>query len=85
MTQTNSRPRVKEDGIGADTMKNLYQAYSTATLEEFKTLCLEAIDMSSAKQATKTKFNVFINHCNTKASMLTSVTNFFLAGEGKGV
>lgn len=85
MTQTNSRPRVKTDGIGADTMKMLYEAYPSASTEEFMSLCLEAIAMSTAKPATKTKFNTFINNCSSKASMLTSVTNFFLAGEGKGV
>lgn len=85
MTQTNSRPRVKQDGIGEDTMKNLYAAYSTLDNNDFRVLCLEAIDKSYAKKATKDKFNTLITKCNNKATMLTSVTNFFLAGEGKGV
>lgn len=85
MTQTNSRPRVKQDGIGEDTMKNLYSAYSTLDNNDFRVLCLEAIDKSFAKKATKDKFNALITKCNNKATMLTSVTNFFLAGEGKGV
>ena len=85
MTQTNSRPRVKQDGIGEDTMKNLYAAYSTLDNNDFRILCLEAIEKSYAKKATKEKFNTLITKCNNKATMLTSVTNFFLAGEGKGV
>jgi hypothetical protein len=85
MTQSNSRPRVKQDGIGDDTMKNLYTAYSTFDNNSFRVLCLEAIEKSYAKKATKDKFNDLITKCNNKATMLTSVTNFFLAGEGKGV
>ena len=85
MTQSNSRPRVKQDGIGEDTMTALYAAYSTLDNNSFRVLCLEAIEKSFAKKATKEKFNDLITKCNNKATMLTSVTNFFLAGEGKGV
>lgn len=85
MTQTNSRPRVKQDGIGEDTMKSLYTAYSTLDNNSFRVLCLEAVDKSFAKKSTKEKFNALISKSNNKATMLTFVTNFFLAGEGKGV
>ena len=85
MTQATSKPRVKADGIGEDTMKTLYDAFGTASTEDYKLMCLEVIGCSNAKPATKLKFNDLITQSNSKAAMLTRVTNFFLAGEGKGV
>jgi len=85
MTQATSKPRVKSDGIGEDTMKTLYEVFNTANTDDYKLMCLEVIGCSNAKPATKQRFNDLITQSNSKATMLTRVTNFFLAGEGKGV
>lgn len=85
MTQTNSKPRVKHDAIGSNQMKRLFELFSTASTEDFRKACQEIIVLSSAKSTTKVKFNDILTKAFNKSSMLATVTNFFLAGEGKGV
>ena len=85
MTQTNSKPRVKQDAIGDNQMKKLFELFTTASTEDFRKACQEVIVMSSAKSTTKAKFNEIVTKTSSKSSMLTTVTNFFLAGEGRGV
>lgn len=85
MTQLSSTPRVKKDGIGEDMMRQLYTSFDTSNQDDFKLMCITAIGRSSGKLATKEKFINLINKTNSKRDMLTKVTNYFLAGEGKGV
>lgn len=85
MTQTNSRPRVKEDGIGEERMRTLNEVFVTASVVDFRQMCLEAVEASSAKPSTKLRTSDAINRCGTKAKMMFIITNYFLAGEGKGV
>lgn len=83
--QRSSKARVKEDTMGEQTMMTLYAMFKPASLEDFRTMCLEAIDRSSGKPATKATFMNIISAQTNKTSMLQKVTNYFLAGEGKGV
>jgi hypothetical protein len=85
MTQSSSRARVKQDTIGSEMMMELYNAFSKEDLEVFRDRCFKIIEVSSAKPQTKSKFNVELNKSNSKKHMMVVVTNFFLAGEGKGV
>lgn len=85
MTQTNSRARVKEDTIGEERMKTLNTVFTSASIEDFKSMCLEAVQASSGKSSTKVRTSDAINRCDSKTKMMFIVTNYFLAGEGRGV
>ena len=85
MTQSSSRPRVKKEGIGDEVMKELFESFKTAEPNEFRAQCQAAIEKSSGSISTKQNFTDLLDRCSNKSSMLTKVTNYFLAGEGKGV
>jgi hypothetical protein len=85
MTQVTSRTRVKEDGIGEDRMININKQFMTSSMDEFRKLCVEAIATSSGKPSTKLRFTDEMNRAPSKAKMLFTITNYFLAGEGRGV
>lgn len=85
MTQSSSQARVKVDTVGDDGMKALFAAYSTETLESFRSMCNETIEQSAGKRTTKDKFHVEINRATSKDMMLRKVTNYLLAGQGLGV
>jgi len=85
MTQTNSRTRIKEDKIGEERIRTINQAFVSASIDDFRQMCIEAIEASSGKPATKLKFTDEMRRSTNKSKMLFSVTNYFLAGEGNGV
>jgi len=85
MTQTSSKPRVKEDGIGEDVMRKLYESYEVTGIDDFRVLCKDAINLSNGKPSTKETFYNELDRTTSKKIMLTKITNYFLAGEGKGV
>lgn len=84
-TQTNSRPRVKEDGIGEHSMTQLYALFPIASVEMFREQCVSLIEQSNGKDSTKLRFKDDLSRTESKTVMLQKVTNYFLAGEGKGV
>ena len=84
-TQTNSRNRVKEDGIGSEAMTQLFALFPIASVEMFREQCISIIDKSSGKDATKTRFKDELGRTQSKTIMMQKITNYFLAGEGKGV
>ncbi len=85
MTQSSSKPRVKEDGIGEDVMRKLYESYEVTGIDDYRMLCKDAINLSNGKAATKELFYMELDRTTSKKVMLTKITNYFLAGEGKGV
>lgn len=85
MTQTNSRPRVKEDGIGEQAMSQLFALFPVASIEMFREKCVNLIESSNGKDSTKLRFKDELNRTQSKATMMQKVTNYFLAGEGRGV
>ncbi len=85
MTQSSSKPRVKEDGIGEDVMRKLYESYEITGIDDYRILCKDAINLSNGKAATKEIFYMELDRAKSKSVMLTKITNYFLAGEGKGV
>lgn len=84
-TQSNSRARVKNDTIGDDGMRFLYEQYAVQTLESFRIMCKEAIERSTGKRETKDRFIREIDKATSNTTMLKKVTNYFLAGQGLGV
>jgi len=85
ITQTNSSPRVKKDGIGDDVIKELYAQFESAGVDDFRNMCKEAISNSSGKPETKRKFIGLLDRATNKNDMVMKITNYFLAGEGRGV
>ena len=85
MTQTSSKPRVKNDQLGDDGLKVLFEAFKTHPIEEFRNLCRDMIEASSGKRATKDKFHKLIETSRSKNDMLTKVSNYLMAGQGLGV
>lgn len=83
--QSSSKARVKEDGIGEDRMININKQFVSSSIDEFRQLCIEAIEASSGKPATKIRFTDEMKRAPNKAKMLFTISNYFLAGEGKGV
>lgn len=84
-TQSSSRTRVKNDTLGKDGMKVLFEEYAARNFNEFRAVCVSLISQSSGKQTTKDKFIGEINRATSKDVMLTKVTNYILAGQGLGV
>lgn len=70
---------VKVDRID---INSLYGYYNTQTVDEFKKTCIEAIEQSSGKKTTKARFVAGLNQLRTKDRMLTTVNNYWLAGQG---
>jgi len=85
MTQNSSRVRVKHDGIGEERMKYIFESFTSMPAEDFRLLCIQTIEESTGKAETKLKFTNLIKQVNSKATMMSKVTNYFLAGEGKKV
>ena len=85
MTQSSSKPRVKQDTVGNEGLTDLFQAYKDKQLEDFRTYCRDVIERSSGKRSTKDKFIQTISSSRSKNDMLTRVTNYLMAGQGLGV
>lgn len=84
-TQTTSKARIKNDTVGEEGMKFLFEQYGTQPIEQFRTLCKDAIEKSTGKKETKETFFREIDKARSKDQMLQKVTNYLLAGQGLGV
>lgn len=85
MTQSSSKPRVKNDVVGNEGLSELFQAYQDQQLEDFRTYCRNVIEQSAGKRTTKDKFIQVISSSRSKNDILTRVTNYLMAGQGLGV
>lgn len=85
MTQTNSRKRVKNDTIGSNGLELLFARYQDSTVELFRANCIEMINASTGSNETKSKFVTLLEGANSKDKLLTTTTNYILAGQGFGV
>lgn len=81
-TQRSSKARVKEDKIGNDVLKAIFAAYETESVETFRKTCIDVITMSAGKASTKASTIDALNKLKTKDRMVTTVTNYTLAGQG---
>lgn len=84
-TQSSSKARVKNDTVGNDGLKALYEAYGTMDKELFRSFCKETIESSTGKRSTKDTFIAELNKASSKDVMVQKVTNYILAGQGLGV
>lgn len=81
-TQHTSKARVKEDKIGNDVLKSIFSAYESESVEAFRKTCINVITMSAGKASTKASTIDALNRFKTKDRMVTTVTNYTLAGQG---
>lgn len=85
-TQASSAPRLKNDTLGDDALKQLYTAFEKMNIEEFRTLAESMVQSGGGKQPTKDAIIADFHKPNaTKATILTKAQNFILAGMGLGV
>jgi hypothetical protein len=84
-TQTNSKPRLKNDVLGEDTLRELYSLYETLALGQFKIMCEQYVQMGGGKQARKDEITAAIRQSTKKEAALKKAQDFILAGMGLGV
>jgi hypothetical protein len=85
-TQTSSNPRLQNDTLGDDALKELYNAYSAMSKENFKIFAEGVVMAGGGKQPMKLAIIDQMNRPNvSKEFILTKAQNFILAGMGLGV
>lgn len=85
MTQSSSKARLKNDTIGNDGLKELYDAYGNMDTDKFRMYCITLVQSGGGKQPLKDEFIKQLNILNSKDRMLQKVNNFVFAGMGLGV
>ena len=85
-TQTSSKPRLENDTLGEQTLKDLYKAYEDMGFSEFRTFAENVVQSGGGKQPMKDKIIAeFYKPTASKTTVLTKAQNFILAGMGLGV
>jgi len=84
-TQSSSKPRLKNDTLGNDTLKQLYSDFETMSESEFQKRCIEIVQAGGGHQPRKDEIIKAINNAKTKAARLKKAQDFILAGMGLGV
>jgi len=84
-TQTSSKPRLKNDTLGEDTLKQLYVAYDYMMVCDFEKFCVNIVQSGGGNQHTKTKIIEAIRSTRNKSTILKKTQDFILAGMGLGV
>jgi hypothetical protein len=85
ISQLSSKARVKQDGIGEDTMHTLWDYHASAHTDEYRVMCKDAIKKSSGKNETKSNACDALDKMTSKTKMMQFVTNYFLKGERRGL
>lgn len=85
MTQTNSRKRIKNDTIGEKGLELLFEQYGQSNVSAFRVSCINMINASTGSAETKSKFVTLLENASSKDKLLTTTTNYILAGQGLGV
>jgi hypothetical protein len=85
-TQQSSKPRLENDTLGNEALTELYQAYNTMNLEDFRVFAEGVVMAGGGKQPRKLEIiNSMYDRNVTKEKVLTKAQNFILAGMGLGV
>jgi hypothetical protein len=85
-TQSSSKPRLQTDTLGDDALTELFRAYETHTLEDFRTLAENIVNAGSGKQQRKQEIiSSMYAPLVTKTQILHKAKNFIMAGMGLGV
>lgn len=84
-TQSSSRARLKNDTIGDEGLKRLYEAYELLDAEAFRNYCIAVVKSGGGNEPTKQAIIQDLQMTGIKARMLTKTNNFIFAGQGFGV
>lgn len=85
-TQTSSKPRLQNDTLGNEALVELYKAYETMSIMEFRQYAESVVQAGGGRQSMKTEIiNSMSSPLATKTTILTKAQNFILAGMGLGV
>lgn len=84
-TQGSSKARLKKDTIGEDGLKQLYSAYGSMSVEEFRGYCIRLVQSGGGNQPTKDAIINEIENALSKDRMLKKANDFCFAGMGLGV
>lgn len=85
-TQTSSKPRLKNDTLGEDSLHRLYGMYeSSLPFGQFKQVCEDMVQMGGGKQARKDEIVSAIRRTDSREVALKKTQDFILAGMGLGV
>lgn len=85
-TQTSSTPRLKNDTLGNDALKELYKAYEMMDFDNFRVFAEGVVMAGGGKQPRKLEIvNSMYNPLVTKSQVLKKAQDFILAGMGLGV
>lgn len=85
-TQSSSKPRLQNDTLGDQALKDLYKVYDEKPFEEFRLYAECVVQSGGGKQPMKDAIIAeFYKPTASKTSVLTKTQNFILAGMGLGV
>ncbi len=85
-TQSSSKPRLENDTLGNDALKQLYEAYESMSFDDFRTAAEAMVLAGGGKRPMKEAIIAeFYKPLATKTTILTKAQNFILAGMGLGV
>lgn len=86
MTQTSSKPRLKNDTLGNNALTELYKAYELMDFETFRVFVEGVVMAGGGKQSRKLEIvNSMHSPTATKSQILKKAQDFILAGMGLGV
>ena len=84
-TQSSSKPRLKNDTLGENTLTQLYTAFREMSASDFENLCCEVVQSGGGHQPRKDEIIKSIKATNSKVTKLKKAQDFILAGMGLGV
>ncbi len=85
-TQSSSKPRLKNDTLGEDSLQRLYGYFeSQIDLGHFKQICEDMVQAGGGKQARKDEIISVIRSTASRNVALKKAQDFILAGMGLGV
>lgn len=84
-TQSSSKPRLKNETLGDDALRSLYDAFNTMNEREFTIKCIETVQAGGGKQAKKDQIINEIYNSSYKGRKLKLAQDFVMAGMGLGV
>jgi len=84
-TQSSSKPRLENDTLGEQALKDLYDSFVSCTAEAFQQKCIEIVQAGGGKQKRKNEIINAIVASRSKAQQLKKAQDFILAGMGLGV
>ena len=84
-TQSSSKPRLKNDTLGDESIKKLNEAFSSMGLVEFKTFAKGIVMAGGGNLPRKEEICVAIDNTHSMTGVYKKACDFVLAGMGLGV